>query len=588
MGYLKSTGTFIIYVGLFLALVTFLPGLPPHVEFEEYSIALPRTVDPKVGPKIRLRGAQRMYVDEILGAENFDSYNGELYSGIHGGYIIRLEENRVVPIVKFGKECDGVWQEHICGRPLGFKFDKNGNLFVSDTYYGIFKVNMATKEYKNIVNVTKPIDGKRPTIPNSIDVAENGDLYWTDSSTDFLLHEGLHTFLANPSGRFIRYNAAENKNEVLLRNLGFANGVKLSDDESFVVVAETLKSCIVKYHLKGPKAGQHEILMAGLPGLVDNIHSDGHGAFLVSIVLGLSPEHPILSQSLMPHPYIRKMLSRLLTLIEMPFELIHRYYSNVYVEKIMNWLGSFQMVAIIDTMQRSMVMRFDGSGNILDIVSSDNTDIINGISSAYIHNGYLWLGSPWNNYVGRVPLKQAFPDLAVDGEKSAKSEKQPPKAVASDANAARTKRDTGSATTAKPTPKKTAPPVTPKPTAAPAAPKLTPAPTTTPKPTAAPTTTTTTTPKPTAAPTTTPKPTAAPKAAPKADKSTNADVKSSETKRAPKSTNDEIKNDVKTGTKSNAKPETNDRMRENAAKTSTKSGKKIEKDASAQKVNPRK
>lgn len=46
-----------------------------------------------------------MYVGDVIGPESFDSYDGQLYSSVHGGYIIRLEENRVVPIVKFGKEC---------------------------------------------------------------------------------------------------------------------------------------------------------------------------------------------------------------------------------------------------------------------------------------------------------------------------------------------------------------------------------------------------------------------------------------------------------------------------------------------------
>lgn len=101
-------------------------------------------------------------------------------------------------LIKF---TDGIWQEYKCGRPLGLKFDKKGNLYVVDTYYGIFKVNVATGEYKNIVNISKPIDGKIPKLPNSIDIAENGDLYWTDSNYDFYLYDILYTFLANPSGR---------------------------------------------------------------------------------------------------------------------------------------------------------------------------------------------------------------------------------------------------------------------------------------------------------------------------------------------------------------------------------------------------
>jgi len=101
----------------------------------------------------------------------------------------------------FIKFTDGIWQEHKCGRPLGLRFDKKGNLFVVDAYYGIFKVNVTTGEYENIVNISKPIDGKSPRVPNSITVAENGDLYWTDSCTDFGLDDIMMIMLTNPSGR---------------------------------------------------------------------------------------------------------------------------------------------------------------------------------------------------------------------------------------------------------------------------------------------------------------------------------------------------------------------------------------------------
>lgn len=38
----------------------------------------------------------------------------------------------------------GLFEEHICGRPLGLRFDAKGSLYVSDAYFGIFKVNMST------------------------------------------------------------------------------------------------------------------------------------------------------------------------------------------------------------------------------------------------------------------------------------------------------------------------------------------------------------------------------------------------------------------------------------------------------------
>lgn len=94
-----------------------------------------------------------------------------------------------------------MWQEEKCGRPLGLQFNSKGDLFVADAYYGIFKVNVNTRQYTNIVNSSVPINGKIPKLINALDIAKNGDIYWTDSSTDFYLHDGSYTFLANPSGR---------------------------------------------------------------------------------------------------------------------------------------------------------------------------------------------------------------------------------------------------------------------------------------------------------------------------------------------------------------------------------------------------
>ncbi|XP_076638564.1 adipocyte plasma membrane-associated protein Hemomucin [Colletes latitarsis] len=424
MGYLKSIGTVIIYIGLFLSVITFLPGLPPETDFSEYSIKLPTEPQNRFELKNRLQGAEVLFSGTIKGPESFASYNGELYTGIHGGYVVKIEENHIVPIVKFGKKCDGLWQEEKCGRPLGLQFNKKGELFVADAYYGIFKVDVNTRQYINIVNNSVPINGKIPKVINALDIAKNGDIYWTDSSTDFVLHDGVNAFLANPSGRLIRYNVVTKKNEVLLQNLAFANGVLLSDDESFIIVLESLTSRIIKYHLKGPKMGQQEIFVEALPGLPDNVHSDGQGGFLVTLIQYVDPEYPFIAQSLMPHPYIRKMLVRLLYLIEAPFKLLQDVYPNYYAERVLHSIGSFDTSRILDTKETSIVLRLNKAGNILDALYSEDGSV-HSICSAYIHNGYLWLGSPWNEYIMRVPLKQALPDLKDSMRKQAENEPLP-------------------------------------------------------------------------------------------------------------------------------------------------------------------
>jgi hypothetical protein len=71
-------------------------------DFFFHSLVPPRDLDPRLAPKTQK--VEKLFEGEIIGAEGFHVYNGQLYSGLHNGYIIRIEEDRVVP-VKFGKKC---------------------------------------------------------------------------------------------------------------------------------------------------------------------------------------------------------------------------------------------------------------------------------------------------------------------------------------------------------------------------------------------------------------------------------------------------------------------------------------------------
>nr|XP_033337228.1 adipocyte plasma membrane-associated protein-like [Megalopta genalis] len=568
MGYLKSIGTAIIYIGFFFAVITFLPGLPPEAEFSEYSIKEFSDTNLQFELKNRLRGAEVLFAGEFKGPESFASYNGELYTGISGGYVVKIDGNNIVPVVKFGQKCEGLWQEEKCGRPLGLKFNNKGELFVADAYYGIFKVNVNTQQFTNIVNTSKPIDGKVPKIVNSLDVAKNGDIYWTDSSIYFSLHDGAYSIFANPSGRLIRYNAATKKNEVLIKNLGFANGILLADDESFVIVLECHTSRIIKYHLKGPKTGQHEIFAEALPGFPDNVHTDGQGGFLISIIASVDSENPCLPHSLIPHPYLRKMISRFMYLIEAPFKLLKDVYPNYYAERVIYSVGSFETLGSLDTKKTSIVLRMDKTGNIMDAIYSDD-GTVHDISSAYVHNGYLWLGSPWNEYLMRVPLNQAFPHLKESKTSAHVKQSKEQEPLITVTNTPNHKVDVkpskakpaGQESTLKPsTTAQKATTTTSKPT------------TTTPKPTTTTPKPTTTTPKPT---TTTPKPTTtAPK--PTTQKTTTEQKRSTNAPKPPslppssKAPTVEIKQEnLKEDKKGNSKKIVNENLKEVKKESST-------------------
>lgn len=92
----------------------------------------------------KLDNVEIWHKSELTGPEGFAVYNNELYTTVHGGDVVKLTGSHITPVVKFGKPCKGIYQEKICGRPLGLDFAKDGTLYVADAYYGLFKVNVKT------------------------------------------------------------------------------------------------------------------------------------------------------------------------------------------------------------------------------------------------------------------------------------------------------------------------------------------------------------------------------------------------------------------------------------------------------------
>lgn len=39
---------------------------------------------------------------------------------------------------------EGPWEEHICGRPLGLRFNKEKKLLIADAYLGLFEFDFKT------------------------------------------------------------------------------------------------------------------------------------------------------------------------------------------------------------------------------------------------------------------------------------------------------------------------------------------------------------------------------------------------------------------------------------------------------------
>lgn len=75
-------------------------------------------------------------------------------------------------------------------------------MIVADAYYGIFKYHVNSGKTTVLVERNTVVEGKRVGIFNSVEIAKDGTIYWTDSSSDFELQDGIYTILADGSGRY--------------------------------------------------------------------------------------------------------------------------------------------------------------------------------------------------------------------------------------------------------------------------------------------------------------------------------------------------------------------------------------------------
>jgi hypothetical protein len=203
MGFIRFIGKSLLQGTLIFLLVAFMPGLPPYVQFSEFRVTEPLPLEGSLSVNSLLNNAEQLYSGKVHGPEAFEDHKGVLYTGTHGGEIVKFVDGKIVPVAKFGQQCDGFWEEKKCGRPLGMKFGPDGHLYVTDAYYGLFKVNVNNGAKTQLVSTDEPVDGKINKLPNSVDVADDGTVYWTTSSCNFYLNDGVFDMLADGSGRFV-------------------------------------------------------------------------------------------------------------------------------------------------------------------------------------------------------------------------------------------------------------------------------------------------------------------------------------------------------------------------------------------------
>ncbi len=228
--------------------------------------------------------------------------DGSIFLPTHSGKILRINiaEGSVATFANPG------------GRVLGMEFSDAGELYAADAYRGLLKIS-SDGIVTVLANTTS--DGSSIRFANDLDVDRDGTIYFSDASTKFGAEANGGTLPASlrdlmehgPHGRILKYDPRAKQTTTVLEGLSFANGVALSRDGSYLLIAETGTYRVLKHWLAGPKIGQTETLLENLPGFPDNINGNPDGTFWMGLVSPRSPVVDLVSSS----PLLRKIILRL-------------------------------------------------------------------------------------------------------------------------------------------------------------------------------------------------------------------------------------------------------------------------------------
>lgn len=260
----------------------------------------PGLVDP-FGPDDRLAAARAIDLGQHEGPEDMSrGVDGQFYATVKDGFVLRIDtQGDVHEFAKVG------------GRPLGIETAADGSLLVANAYLGLQRVSTGG----TVETLLAAFDGAPLVYADDLAIANDGTVYFSEASTkhgaastggsyeaslrDIIEHGG--------HGRVIAYDPASGEAEVIVDGLQFANGVAISDDQEYLLIAETGSYRILRHWLRGPAAGSTEVILDNLPGFPDNINNGLNGRFWIGLVAPRNKSLDALSGS----PFLRKVVQRL-------------------------------------------------------------------------------------------------------------------------------------------------------------------------------------------------------------------------------------------------------------------------------------
>ncbi|MFO1089932.1 MAG: SMP-30/gluconolactonase/LRE family protein [Hyphomicrobiales bacterium] len=321
-----------------------------------------------------LASASAIGLNEVEGPEDVIlDRDDHLYCGTRHGEIVRF----LAPDYKRSEVF-----AHTGGFPLGLAFDREGTLLSCVGAMGLYAISKAgdVRQLSAETNrsYTSIVDDARLRDPNDLDVAPDGKIYFTDSTTRYDAHDwALDSIESRPTARLLVYDPKTGITKTLLDNYRYANGVCVAHDGKSILFAESWACRIHRYWLEGPKAGTAECIIRDMPGYPDNINRASDGTYWMAWLGMRTPSFDLALR----HPGFRKRMTRKLPQDE--------------------WL--------FPNINTGGIVKFDGDGKIIGTLGDLTGEHHPMVTSMREHKGYLYVGGILNNRIGRFKIPGADP-----------------------------------------------------------------------------------------------------------------------------------------------------------------------------------
>jgi ribose transport system permease protein len=346
---------------------------PIHHRMGDTQSALPASGTP-YALNDRLAKTEYIGLGEIEGPEDVIlDRDDHLYCGTRHGEIVRF----LAPDYKRSEVF-----AHTGGFPLGLAFDREGNLLSCVGAMGLYSISKSGAVTKLSAETrrswTSIVDDARLRDPNDCDVAPDGRIFFTDSTTRYDAHEwAVDSIESRPTGRLLCYDPKSGKTTTILDRYRYANGVCIAHDGKSLFMAESWACRVYRYWFDGPKAGQVECVIKDMPGYPDNINRASDGTYWMAWLGMRTPSFDLALRS----PGMRKRMTRRLPQDE--------------------WL--------FPNINTGGVVKFDETGRIVETLGDLSGESHPMVTSMREHKGWLFVGGILNNRIGRYRIPGADP-----------------------------------------------------------------------------------------------------------------------------------------------------------------------------------